>query len=117
MPTLESHHVVRDLGLVVTVFAQNVDKVGRVLVGHGRVLDLGVQVVPQLLHVDHRGLARGTGVVPGRQQVLEARSVQQVAAVRYVTRNAGSVNVLQADGTVGAGHILDALQETEKPVD
>ena len=94
------------------ILAQDVDKVRRVFRRHRRVVHFGVQIVPELLHVDHGRLARGTRIVTGRQQVLETRPVEEVAAVWDVARNAGRVNVLQTDGAVGPGHVLHALKGT-----
>lgn len=110
MGALEPDHVIRNVGLFVTILTQNVNEIRRVLGWHRRVLDLRVQVVPQLLHVDHRGLAGGTGVMSRRQQLFEAGAMQQVAAVWYVARNSGRVNVLEAHRAIRPGDVLHALQ-------
>lgn len=91
-----------------TILAQYRGLVVGVLGRHRCGRYFGIQIVPQIRHVDHARLARGARVVAGVQQLLEAGPVQQVAAVRDVARDAGRVDVLQAHGTVRTGHVLYA---------
>lgn len=93
------------------VLAQDVGHVVVILRRHRRVRHLVVQVLPQLRHVHQRRLAYRARVVPRLEQLLEAGAVQQVAAVRYVARDARRVDVFQAYRAVGARHVLDTLKK------
>lgn len=64
------------------------------------------------VHFEHGGVAGGAGVVAAVDQHPEARLVNHVAAGRDVRLDARRVDVLHADGAVGAAHPLHALGVT-----
>ena len=76
---------------------------------HWSQIDLVIESLPNRRHVHHRNAARWTCVIPGLQQLLHALKVQHVTAFRDATRFPARVQILQADGAVGTGHLLDAF--------
>lgn len=108
MHALESDEMEFGFGSLVTIVAEYVHSLILVLEGHRHALRLVVQVLPQRRHVDQRGLAGGTGVVAGGQQLVEAHLVQQVAAVGNMAGNARGVDVAQTNRAVGSRDVLHA---------
>jgi len=100
----------------VTIVAEYVHSLILVLQWHRHALRLVVQVYPQRRHIDQRGLAGGTGVVAGGQQLVEAHLVQQVSAVGNVAGYARSVDVAQAHGAMRSRDVLHALRENRHVV-
>lgn len=59
-----------------TIFAEDVDEKVLVFLGHRCHQNLIVKIIPKLLHVQHRLLARRTRVISRHQQLLKAGPVQ-----------------------------------------
>lgn len=80
IPTIKVmfHHVnlMSNKSYLMTILAQNVDEEVFVFLGHWCHENLTVQIIPQLLHVEHRLLTGWTSVIAGNQQLLKACPVK-----------------------------------------
>lgn len=89
-----------------TIFAQNINKEVFIFLRHWGHLNFVVEIVPQLLHVEHRSLTSRTRVVPRNEKLLEAGSMKQMTARWDMAWDARMVDVLQANCTVRATDVL-----------
>lgn len=85
---------------LMTIFAQNINKEVFVFLRHWGHLNLIVEIVPQLFHVQHRCLTRRTSVMARNKELLEAGSMKQVTARWDMAWDARMVDVLQANSTI-----------------
>lgn len=71
---------------LMTVLAQYVDEEVLVFLWHRRDGNLIVQIVPQLFHIEHGLLTSRACIIARHEQLLEASSVEEMAARRYMAR-------------------------------
>lgn len=96
---------------LVTIVAKYMNALIFVFQWHWQTECLVVEVFPKRRHVYQRGLAGGTSIVAGGQQLVEAHLVQQVSTVGNMAGNTRSVDVSQANRTMGSRDILHTLQK------
>jgi hypothetical protein len=78
---------------LMTIFAQDVHEKVLVLFGHRRDDHLVIEIIPQLLHVQHGLLTSWACIVARTKKLLKAGPMQEMAARGYVTRNSTRMNI------------------------